>query len=135
MPGRLIAKLTEGARTGARVVLDDPFMAWSGREEFVDARDCAHANLAALDAPTPIQRVYYVAPGTWHTMAEFIDAVRNVFPTLDTALPPDTGRGFAGFPHIRPAPSDTSAAERELGFRCRHSLADMIATAVLARTV
>ncbi len=129
VPGRLIAKLTEGARAGTRVALDDRFMAWDGREEFVDARDCAHANLAALDAPAPIQRIYHIAPGTWHTMAEFIDAVRKVFPTLDAEPPPETGRGFAGFPHIRPAPSDTSAAERELGFSCRHSLADMIAAA------
>lgn len=126
VPGRLLARLLDGAATGEHVVLDDPFMAWDGGEEFVDARDCAAANVAALDAAAPAQRVYNVAPGTWCTLAEFVAAVRDVAPGLSVTLPPPSGKGFAGFPHLRPAPSDTGAAARDLGFRCAHSLTDTI---------
>ncbi len=126
VPGRLLAVLDEAGRSGNAIVLDDPFLGWDGREEFVDARDCAAANVAALDAGRPVQRVYNVAPGAWHTMAEFVDAVRLVHPGLQVTLPPPSGKGFAGFPHIRPAPSSTEAAARELGFTCRHDLADSV---------
>jgi len=127
VPGRLLMRLIEGGRAGAHVVLDDPFMAWGGREEFVDARDCAAANVAALDAGAPVLRVYNVAPGSWFTLAEFVAAVQRVFPGLTVALPPESGTGFAGFPHMRPAPSDVSALAGEIGFRCRYDLAETIA--------
>lgn len=126
VPGRLLAVLDAAGRSGTPVVLDDPFLGWDGREEFVDARDCAAANVAALDAAAPIQRVCNIAPGTWHTLAEFVGAVREVHPALQVTLPAPTGKGFAGFPYMRPAPSSVAAAERELGFRCRHTLADTI---------
>ena len=126
VPGRLLATLLHGARTGQRVILDDPFMIWGGREEFVDARDCARANLHALDAANPVQRVYNVAPGSWHSLAGFVDGVRMACPDLHVTLPPDPGTGFAGFAHQRPAPSCTAALARELGFRCEFDLIDTI---------
>lgn len=126
VPGRLLAVLDEAGLRGVPVALDDPFLGWDGREEFVDARDCAAANVAALDAPNPAQRVYNIAPGTWYTMADFVAMVRLVHPSLEVTLPAPTGTGFAGFPHMRPAPSCTIAAGRDLGFRCRYDLADSI---------
>ncbi len=126
VPGRLLARLAQGGR----VVLDDPFMLWGGREEFVDARDCARANLAALDAAAPGQRVYNIAPGSWYSLAEFVDVVRRVCPDLEVDLPAEAATGFAGFPHLRPAPSDVSAAARELGFRCSHDLYETIRDAI-----
>ncbi len=126
VPGRLLARLAEGGRSGVPVALDDPFLAWGGREEFVDARDCARANRAALDAANPTQRVYNIAPGTWFSLPEFVAVVREVFPRLDVALPPPLATGFAGFPHLRPAPSATEAAARDLDFRCTFTLADTI---------
>lgn len=126
VPGRLLAVLADAGRREVPIVLNDPFLGWDGREEFVDARDCATANVAALDALAPIQRVYNVAPGTWHTMAEFVAAVRGVYPSLQVTLPPPSTKGFAGFPHMRPAPSNTIAAARELQFSCSHSLAESI---------
>lgn len=122
VPGRLLAWLVAAARAAEPVTLDDPLLAWDGIEEFVDARDCARANLAALAAVTHTQRVYNIAPGTGCTMAEFVAAVRTVHPQLRVTLPPPTGRGFAGFRHIRPAASDVAAATRDLGFRCIHDL-------------
>lgn len=126
VPGRLMALLAQAGRSGAPLVLDDPILGWGGREEFVDARDCARANLHALDADEPRQRVYNVAPGDWHTLPEFVDAMRRIFPALRVTLPAPSPRGFAGFAHQRPAPSAVEAAARELGFRCAYRLEDSL---------
>jgi UDP-glucose 4-epimerase len=71
-----------------------------------------------------VQRVYNVAPGTWHTLDEFIAAMGAIYPRLDVAPTPELATGFAGFPHQRPAPSSTSAARAELSFACQHDLQD-----------
>lgn len=122
VPGRLLARLVAAGVRGVPYTLDDPFLLYAGREEFVDARDCARANVAALDAASPTQRVYNVAPGTWHSLHEVIEVVRAVYPRLDVTLPKQPTTGFAGFRHLRPAPSSPDAAARELGFRCVHDL-------------
>lgn len=127
VPSRLLQRLIAGGQSGVKLVLDDPFELWAGREEFVDARDCALANLAALDAPAPVQRVYNVANGDWFSLDDFVSTVRGIYPALQVEIPTPPGVGFAGFPHLRPAPSDISAAARELGFRARISLAETIA--------
>lgn len=127
VPGRLLAQLVTGARSGTKVCLDDPLLLWGGREEFVDARDCARANLCALDAATPKQGVYNVASGHWHSLEDFIDAVRQRFPALAVEIPQAIKTGFAGFPHQRPAPSSTEAARREIDFSANHGLADAVA--------
>jgi UDP-glucose 4-epimerase len=129
VPGRLLARLLNGGREGREgreVILDDPFLLWAGREEFVDARDCARANLHALDAMTPSQRVYNVATGRSHSLDEFVEAVRFIYPKLRVLPVHEVTTGFAGFPYTRPAPSDVGAAARELGFRTMYSLEDTI---------
>lgn len=125
VPGRLMATLIDGARTG-QVTLTDRFLPWAGTEEFVDARDCARAILHALDAETAPQGVYTIAHPSQHTLESFADGVRNVIGPFDLVIPFDVDSGFAGFPHRRPGPSDTGAAKRELAFECRHDLADSI---------
>lgn len=122
VPGRLLSVLVAGARAGKTIVLDDPLLLWGGREEFVDARDCARANLCALDAAAPKQGVYNVAPGEWHTLPDFIAAVRRRYPPLKVEYPADIQTGFAGFPHRRPAPSATDWAKREIGFTAAYDL-------------
>lgn len=126
VPGRLMQRLAEGADGRQPVKLDDPLLLWGGREEFVDARDCARANLHALRAHSPRQRVYHVAPGQWHTLAEFVAAMQAVYPLLQVQPFDEPSSGFAGFPYRRPAPSDVSAAREELGFECIHPLADSL---------
>jgi len=126
VPGRLLAELVEGARAGTKIVLRDPLLQWGGREEFVDARDCAWANVCALDAGMPAQRVYNIAPGTWFSIEEFISVIRRVHPKLQVERLADIRSGFAGFPHIRPAPSSVEAASRELGFKCAFTLEDTV---------
>jgi UDP-glucose 4-epimerase len=126
VPGRLLAKLAHGGKTGEKVVLDDPFVLWGGREEFVDARDCARANVCALDAVTPAQKVFNIAPGTWFSLGEFIEVVRRVHPRLQAEWPADITTGFAGFAHPRPAPSSVVAASRDLSFECTFSLEETV---------
>ncbi len=127
VPGRLLARLAEGGRSGRKVILDDPLLLWGGKEEFVDARDCARANLCALDAPSPRQGVYNVATGEWFSLPEFIATVRGVFPRLEVDHLGGIETGFAGFPAKRPAPSCIAAAQRELDFVAKFNLAQSIA--------
>lgn len=126
VPGRLLARLIAAARAGGVHRLDDPFLVWRGTEEFIDLRDCAGAVLAAHDAAAPAQGVYAIAhPRAW-TLPDLAGAVAARFGpfTLDAA---PTTCGFAGFPHPRPAPTDLSAARRELGFEAEYDLTDTLA--------
>ena len=127
VPGRLLQTLVQAGQSGRAVQLDDPFLVWGGREEFVDARDCARANVCALDALNPLQRVYHIADGQWHSLGDFVAAVQRVYPALQVTWPDPLTTGFAGFPHQRPAPSDHRRAQSELNFACAHSLLDSIA--------
>ncbi|MBL8702255.1 MAG: NAD(P)-dependent oxidoreductase [Alphaproteobacteria bacterium] len=116
VPGRLLSTLLAAGRSGEPAALDDPLLLWRGREEFVDARDCARANVLALDAPAPRRRVYSITSGETHSIDEFIAAVAAVLPQLTIGRRIEPTGGFAGFPHPRPAPSDLSAAHAELGY-------------------
>lgn len=127
VPGRLLQTLVQAGQSGQAVQLDDPFLVWGGREEFVDARDCARANVCALDAPHPQQRVYHIADGQWHGLGDFVAAVQRLYPALQVTWPDKLTTGFAGFPQQRPAPSDHRRAQSELGFVCAHGLPDSIA--------
>lgn len=126
VPGRLLADLVSAARAGRPIRLEDPLLLWGGGEDFVDARDCARANVAALDAAAPRQRVYNVATGRSVDLPGFLAAVRTAWPTLDATVSAIPETGFAGFRHRRPAPTDVRAADEELGFRCLHDLADSV---------
>jgi len=114
VPGRVLSSLVGPARRGERAVIGDPYLLWQGGEEFIDARDCARANLAALDATDPQQGVYNIGLGELHRFDDFVAAVRQLHPTLDLMLETQPAGGFAGFPHVRTAASDISAAAREL---------------------
>jgi len=127
VPGRMLDRLLQAGRAGTPARYEDPNLLWGGREEFIDARDCAAATVAALRAPHPIQRIYNIATGEWVTFDELVALVRRSFPELrveDVRLPDG---GLSGFPFQRPAPSDVSVAARELGFRAGFSLADTVA--------
>ncbi len=127
VPGRLMAELL-GQGEGP-VHLSDPLLMWRGGEDFIDARDVAHANLAALDAPTLPSCVYTIASGRMARFADFVDAARQLQPgrQIDHAPLPDTG--FAGFAHAREVPFDLSRAKAELGFEARHDLMESLRAA------
>jgi UDP-glucose 4-epimerase len=127
VPGRLIQTLVQAARSGQVCALNDPFLVWGGREEFVDARDCARANVRALQAAQLKQRVYNIASGEWFTLGEFVLAMQREWPQLQVQLPTEPSTGFAGFPHQRPSPSSIEAAQLELGFQTDYTLGDSLA--------
>ncbi len=126
VPGRLFATLVAAAGSGQVLKLDDPLLVWAGPEEFIDVRDCAAAAVAALDAALPGLGVYNVThPRQWR-LNDVIAAVAEVHGPLQVEYDRTCRSGFAGFPHRRPAPSDISAAEAELGFTPAHDLRDSL---------
>jgi UDP-glucose 4-epimerase len=128
VPGRLMSRLVAAARAGGEHVLDDPFLWWDGAEEFIDPRDCGRAMIAALDARDPAQGVYGIAhPANW-TLNAVAGEIASRFGAFTLTVPDHPASGFAGFPHVRPAPTDLSAAERELGFEAEHGLVDTLET-------
>jgi UDP-glucose 4-epimerase len=127
VPGRVLTSLVVPARRGEKAVIVDPFTVWQGGEEFIDARDCAEANVAALDALAPVQGVYNIGAGELKSFDDFVGAVRHLYPTAIVKLDVAPAGGFAGFPHVRCAPSDISAAARELCWAPRYSLEASVA--------
>ncbi|MDP9877794.1 UDP-glucose 4-epimerase [Variovorax boronicumulans] len=127
VPGRVLSSLVGPASLGQPSVISDPYVVWRGGEEFIDARDCALANVAALDATHPAQGVYTVGLGHLCTFEDFERAVRLLYPSLKVELRTVPTGGFAGFAHVRHAASDIDAAARELGWRPAFSLAQSVA--------
>jgi nucleoside-diphosphate-sugar epimerase len=126
LPGRMMLSLLEPAMQGRTAVIDDPFLIWKGGEEFVDARDCAQGNVAALYAAQPQHAVYNISCGEMYTFDDVISAVRELYPSLKVEMRIELKGGLAGFPWERPAASDISLAQRDLGYASRYSLKDSI---------
>jgi UDP-glucose 4-epimerase len=126
IPGTLLRVFRSAIRERKPAVFDEPRLAWLGGDEFVDARDCAAATVAALDAPAPKQRVFTISSGILSTFDDFVAAARRLYPALEVKLTFERKGGFAGFPHIRRFPSDISAAARELGFVPKFDLASSL---------
>lgn len=123
VPGRLLATLLGQGAVDGQVAVTDPLLLWAGGDEFIDARDVARANLAALDAAALPARVYTIAQGRLLHFDDFIAAARLQRPWLrhaDVVLP---ATGFAGFAHQRNQAFDVSLAQRDLGFVAQHGLA------------
>ena len=122
IPGKLMAHLLgEGAAAG-RVAITDPLMLWSGGEDFIDARDVAAANIAALDAPSLSSPVFNIASGRMASYADFSAAAGQVRPDLTQEPVTLPSTGFSGFPYPRDQPFDVSLARTELGFAAAHDL-------------
>lgn len=61
-----------------------------------------------------------------HTFEEVVQAVREFYPGLKVEMRVAPEGGIAGFPHVRPAPSDISLAKNELGYTPQFRLRDSI---------
>ncbi len=122
IPGRLLRVFKAAIAERKPAVFDEARLVWLGGDEFIDARDCAIATVAALDAPAPRQRVFTVASGTLSSFDDFVAGARALWPGLEVRLNFEPKGGFAGFPHIRRFPSDIAAAARDLGFVPRYDL-------------
>ncbi len=126
LPSEAILSLIRAALAGMPPVTPEPRLTWGGTEEFVDARDCARAALAALEASNLLRRVYNVATGEVVSHAELKARIETALglPLSPPASP--VGHGFAGYPFVRPAPSAVGSAEREIGFKTAYTLADSV---------
>jgi UDP-glucose 4-epimerase len=129
VPGRLMTELLGKAAVDGRVHIRDPLLMWRGGEDFIDFREVARANVAALDAPSLPSRVYNIASGRMARFEEFVAAARELNPALQISHEPIPDTGFAGFAHAREVPFDVSRARTELGFEARHDLLDSLRVA------
>lgn len=134
VPGKMLQSLIGPARRGEVAIVDDPLLLWEGIEEFVDLRDCAHANVCAINAGSPETAVYNIASGQALTFQEVVNTVGEIFPGFSVTCTCEPSGGFAGFPHLRPARSDISRAAVELDFHPRFRLADSIRDLVKSDT-
>jgi len=126
VPGRLFSTLVEAARNGRSIRIDDPFLIWKGKEEFVDVRDCARAAICALETERAPLGVYNIVhPRQW-SLDEVIATVADIYGPFSVSYDRTVSTGFAGFPHVRPAGSATSKARDELGFSASHDLVDSL---------
>jgi len=129
VPGRLMAELLGQGAGGGPVHISDPLLMWRGGEDFIDARDVARANVAALDAPSLPSCVYTIASGRMDRFADFIEAARQLQPGRAISHAPLPETGFAGFAHARDVPFDVGRARRELGFEAGYPLIDALSAA------
>ncbi len=126
MPTQVLSALVVPASRDGVAQIDDPFLLWLGGEEFIDARDCAWANVAALDAASPTQGVYNIGAGALSSFDDVVAAVRLVYPKLQVNLGVVATGGFAGFAHGRHAPCDIVMAAHELHWRPQYGLTESV---------
>lgn len=119
---RLGLSVLAAAREQKPLAITDQRLLWENKEEFLDPRDAARGLVAALFASTLPQPVYNIAPSHSVSFEEFLDEAREAFPGLAVTQPVKPKAGLVDFPHPRNAPTDISAAERDLGFLPRYSL-------------
>jgi UDP-glucose 4-epimerase len=126
VPGRLMAQLLGQGASDRRVHISDPLLMWNGGEDFIDAREVARANVAALDAATLPSPVYTIASGHMARFSDFVEAAQQVSPELTFSHGPLPDTGFAGFAHPRETAFDVSRARKELGFEAQHDLMESL---------
>ncbi len=99
--------------------------------DYVHVADLAAAHVAAarrLDAGEPTERVYNLGSGSGQSVREVLDAVRRV---TGADVEPEVGPRRPGDPARIVASGDL--AERDLDWRMRHTLDEMVASAWEAR--
>ena len=99
---------------------------WRGVDSFVDARDCAAANVAAALADNPVTGVYDVAPAQGLAFDEIVTAIRSRFPDFKVDYRVTTDTGFAGYPVKDKVSVDSATAKREISFSPRFSIGDTV---------
>jgi nucleoside-diphosphate-sugar epimerase len=126
IPARLLRLLVDAAVQRRAAVIDDPMLIWQGVDSFVDARDCAAANVAAALAEKPVTAVYDVAPSRGLAFDDIIEAIKHRYADFKTDFRVSTDKGFAGYPVKTDIKIDTTIAQREIGFTARHSIGDTV---------
>lgn len=124
---RLGLTVVAAARQKRRLAIEDQRLLWEETEEFLDPRDAAEAVVAALAAANLPQPVYNIAPAAAVSLEQFLEEARAVLPGLTTSIPLRPEAGFMNFSHPRRSRTDTSAAERDLGFTPRYDVGAALA--------
>lgn len=126
IPARLMRTLVESAVRKETAVIEDPMFVWRGVDSFVDARDCAAANVAAVLADKPVTGVYDVAPARGLAFEEIVSAIRQRYPDFSIDYRVKAETGFAGYPVKDSVAIDSATAAREIGFSPRFSIGDTV---------
>jgi len=134
-PHNLLPKVFEALLAGGTPVIngtDYPTPDGTNVRDYLHVADLALAHVAAaqrLDAGEPVEPAYNLGSGDGASVRAIMDAIRRV-----TAIPfePDEGPRRPGDPARIVASGDLAA--RDLGWRMRHSLDDMVASAWAARS-
>ena len=126
IPARLMRLMVDAALQGKPAVIEDPMLIWRGVDSFVDARDCAAANAAAVLAENPVTGVYDVAPAQGLAFDEIVSAIQSRFPDFKVDYRVTTETGFAGYPVRDRVSVDSATAKREIGFSPRFSIRDTV---------
>jgi UDP-glucose 4-epimerase len=126
IPARLMRMMVDAALENRPAVIEDPLFIWQGVDSFVDARDCAAANVAAALAENPVTAVYDVAPAQGLAFEEIVKAIRSRFPNFDIDYRVTTDKGFAGYPVKDKVQVDSEPAKREIGFSPRFTIRDTV---------
>jgi UDP-glucose 4-epimerase len=126
IPARLMRMMVDAAVQKKPAVIEDPLFIWKGVDSFVDARDCAAANVAAALADNPVTAVYDVAPAKGLAFEEIVSAIHSRFPDFNVDYRVTTDKGFAGYPVKDQVQVDNEAAKREIGFTPRFSIRDTV---------
>jgi nucleoside-diphosphate-sugar epimerase len=130
LPARLMRVLVEAAVAGKPAVINDPLLTWQGVDSFVDARDCAEANAAAVLAEAPVTAIYDIAPGKGLAFDEIVAAIKERFPKFEVDHQVKTQTGFAGYPVKHAVTVDNGPAAKELGFTPRYSIGATVDEAI-----
>jgi UDP-glucose 4-epimerase len=99
--------------------------------DYVHVADLAHSHVAAaraLEAGTPLEPVYNLGSGAGSSVKEIMDAIREV---TGVDFTPEIGPRRPGDPPRIVATGELAA--RDLDWRMRHTLTDMVASAWSAR--
>jgi UDP-glucose 4-epimerase len=126
IPARLMRLLVDAAVQRKPAVIEDPMLIWRGVDSFVDARDCAAANVAAALADNPVTGVYDVAPAKGLAFDDIETAIRSRYPDFKVNYRVTTEKGFAGYPVRDKVSIDGATAKREIGFSPRFTIGDTV---------
>lgn len=126
IPARLMRLMVDAALQRRPAVIEDPMLIWRGVNSFVDARDCAAANVAAALAENPVTGVYDVAPAQGLAFDEIVAAIQSRFPDFKVDYRVTTETGFAGYPVRDKVSVDSATAKREINFSPRFSIVDTV---------
>ncbi|MBV9120051.1 MAG: NAD(P)-dependent oxidoreductase [Chloroflexi bacterium] len=108
----LVSKILEGARAGVPVSV----AAEGWADELLYTGDVARAIVLALACEEPGQRMYHIGTGVVSSLADVIDAVRELYPNADIQVKAGTPRDN------RACRFDIGRARSELGWQPRYDL-------------